>query len=125
IPLALELAAAWVRVLSAEQIAARLVDGFHLLAGDTQPPPAGARLSRQRTLRAAIQWSYSLLTSEERTLLCRLSVFVGGWGLDAGGGGGPRGAGGQAGALGAIGRGQGRGFPPADCRPPRGHPTAA
>ena len=72
IPLAIELAAAWVRVLSVEQIAARLADRFGLLTiGDRTAPP------RQRTLRATIDWSHELLTARERVLLRRLSVFVG------------------------------------------------
>ncbi|QKG20675.1 hypothetical protein ACTIVE_2313 [Actinomadura verrucosospora] len=75
-PLALELAAARVRVLSVEQIAGRLADRFRLLsAGDRTAPP------RQRTLRAAIDWSHELLDDRERTLLRRLSVFAG-WTLE-------------------------------------------
>ena len=71
-PLAIELAAAWVRVLSVEQIAARLVDRFGLLtSGDRTAPP------RQRTLRATIDWSHELLTTREQLLLRRLSVFAG------------------------------------------------
>ncbi|QXJ20474.1 tetratricopeptide repeat protein [Actinomadura graeca] len=76
VPLALELAAARVRVLSVEQIARRLADRFRLLsAGDRSAP------IRQRTLRAAIDWSHDLLDGPERTLLRRLSVFAG-WTLD-------------------------------------------
>ncbi|MQY07742.1 ATP-binding protein [Actinomadura macrotermitis] len=72
LPLALELAAARVRVLSVEQIAQRLGDRFRLLsAGDRTAPP------RQRTLRAAIDWSHELLGDAERALLRRLSVFAG------------------------------------------------
>ncbi len=72
IPLAIELAAVWVRVLSVEQIAARLADRFGLLTiGDRTAPP------RQRTLRATIDWSHELLTTREQVLLRRLSVFVG------------------------------------------------
>ncbi len=75
-PLAIELAAAWVRVLSVEQIVARLVDRFGLLtSGDRTAPP------RQRTLRAAIDWSHELLTTTEKMLLRRLSVFAG-WSLE-------------------------------------------
>ncbi len=75
-PLAIELAAAWVRVLSVEQIAARLVDRFGLLiSGDRTAPP------RQRTLRATIDWSHELLTTTEQLLLRRLSVFTG-WSLE-------------------------------------------
>jgi len=75
-PLAIELAAARVRALSVEQIAARLDDRFGLLtAGDRSAAP------RQRTLRAAIEWSYELLTGPERALFRRLSVFTG-WSLE-------------------------------------------
>ena len=78
IPLALELAAARVKVLTIDQIATRLDDRFRLLTG-------GARtaLRRQQTLRAAIDWSYDLLTDAERSVLRRLSVFAGGWTLEA------------------------------------------
>ena len=78
IPLAIELAAARVKMMSVEQISARLDDRFRLLTG-------GARtaLPRQQTLRALIDWSYDLLTENERLLLRRLSVFVGGWTLEA------------------------------------------
>ncbi len=76
VPLAIELAAARVTVLSAEQIAARLGDLFTLLgSGDRTAPP------RQRTLRATIDWSHDLLSAAEQTLLRRLSVFTG-WSLD-------------------------------------------
>ena len=78
IPLAIELAAARVRVLSVEEIDTRLEDRFRLLTGGSQ-----TALPRQRTLRAAIDWSYDLLSAQERTLLSRLSVFAGGWGLEA------------------------------------------
>ena len=76
LPLAIELAAARVRVLSADQISGRLDDRFTLLtAGDRSALP------RQHTLRAAIEWSYGLLTDSERTLFRRLSVFTG-WSLE-------------------------------------------
>jgi predicted ATPase/tetratricopeptide (TPR) repeat protein len=76
LPLAIELAAAWVRVLSVEQICARLGNRFALLvAGDRSASP------RQRTLRATIEWSYALLTEAEQTLFRRLSVFAG-WSLE-------------------------------------------
>ncbi len=78
IPLALELAAARVKSLSVEQIAARLDDRFRLLTGGSR-----TAVPRQQTLRAAIDWSYDLLTEEERALLCRLSVFADGWTLEA------------------------------------------
>lgn len=78
IPLALELAAARVKVLSVEQISARLNDRFRLLTGGSR-----TALPRQQTLRALIDWSFDLLTENERLLLCRLSVFAGGWTLEA------------------------------------------
>lgn len=78
IPLAIELAAAKVRVLSMEQIAERLEDRFQLLTGGSRTV-----LERHQTLRAAIDWSYNLLTEPEQLLLHRLSVFVGGWTLGA------------------------------------------
>src|SRR5215216_2897748 len=78
IPLAIELAAARVKVLTPEQIAARLDDRFRLLTGGSR-----TALPRQQTLRAMIDWSYSLLSEEEKTLFRRLAVFVGGWTLDA------------------------------------------
>ncbi|GMQ86267.1 MAG: hypothetical protein BMS9Abin07_1840 [Acidimicrobiia bacterium] len=73
-PLALELAAARVRVMSPEQISARLDDQFSLLTG-------GARtaLPRQRTLQATIEWSYQLLDEDEQAVFQSLSVFVGGF----------------------------------------------
>lgn len=78
IPLAIELAAARLRVLTPEQIAARLDDAFRLLTG-------GARtaLPRQQTLQATMDWSYDLLGEDERVLFRRLSVFAGGFTLDA------------------------------------------
>ncbi len=78
IPLAIELAAARVRALSVETIAVRLNDRFRLLVTADQTV-----LPRQRTLRALIDWSYDLLTDAERTLFQRLSVFAGGWTLEA------------------------------------------
>ncbi|MGH3300676.1 MAG: ATP-binding protein [Streptosporangiaceae bacterium] len=76
VPLAIELAAARIRALSVEQIAARLDDRFRLLAsGDRTAPP------RQQTLQAAVDWSFELLTPDEQTLLRRLSVFAG-WSLE-------------------------------------------
>ena len=78
IPLAIELAAARVKVLPPEQIAARLDDQFRLLTGGSR-----TALPRQQTLRAMIDWSHNLLTDAEKTLLRRLSVFAGGWTLDA------------------------------------------
>ena len=78
IPLAIELAAARVRVLPPERIAAGLSDRFHLLTG-------GARgaLPRLQTLRASVDWSHDLLDERERKLLRRLGVFQGGFTLDA------------------------------------------
>ena len=78
IPLAIELAAARVQTLSVDQISAGLDDRFHLLTG-------GARtlLPRQQTLRALIDWSYDLLSENERLFLRQLSVFAGGWTLEA------------------------------------------
>ncbi len=78
IPLALELAAARVKVLTPEQIDERLDDRFRLLSGGSR-----TALPRQQTLRALVDWSYDLLSPAEQTLLCRLSVFSGGWSLGA------------------------------------------
>jgi predicted ATPase/class 3 adenylate cyclase/DNA-binding CsgD family transcriptional regulator len=78
IPLAIELAAAKIRVLSLEQIAKRLDDRFKLLIGGSR-----TALERHQTLRAAIDWSYNLLSPTEQVLFQRLSVFVGGWTLEA------------------------------------------
>lgn len=78
IPLAIELAAARVKGLSVDQIASRLDDRFRLLTGGSR-----TALPRQRTLQAAIDWSYKLLSDTERVLLPRLSVFSGGWSLEA------------------------------------------
>jgi predicted ATPase/DNA-binding SARP family transcriptional activator/uncharacterized protein HemY len=81
IPLALELAAARVRVLTVEEIALRLSD--HPLFLDLLTGGGRTSQSRQRTLRAALDWSYDLLPEGERLLLQRLSVFSGGWTLAA------------------------------------------
>jgi len=78
IPLALELAAARTRALSAEAISARLGDRFKLLVTNDQTV-----LPRQRTLRALIDWSHDLLDERERRLFRRLAVFAGGWTLEA------------------------------------------
>lgn len=78
IPLAIELAAARLRVLSPGQIAERLNDRFKLLKGGGQTV-----LPHQQTLRALIDWSYDLLDQKERTLFHRLGVFVGGRSLEA------------------------------------------
>ena len=78
LPLAIELAAARIKVLTATEIAARLDDSFHLLGR------AGRNvLPRAETLQACMDWSYQLLSAEERLLLNRLAVFVGGWTLEA------------------------------------------
>jgi predicted ATPase len=78
IPLALELAAARLRSLSIEEINRRLHDRFKLLTGGSR-----VALERQQTLRALVSWSYDLLQEQEQILLDRLSVFVGGFDLDA------------------------------------------
>ena len=78
IPLAIELAAAMVRVLSPEQIAARLDDRFRLLTGGSR-----TAITRQRTLQAAIDWSYHSLSDELARLFDKLSVFRGGFTLEA------------------------------------------
>jgi non-specific serine/threonine protein kinase len=78
IPLAIELAAARIDTLSPEQIAGRLDDALRLLtAGGRTAPP------RQQTLRATLDWGYGLLDEREQRLLTRLSVFQGGWSLEA------------------------------------------
>jgi predicted ATPase len=78
IPLAIELAAARVAVLSVHDIAGRLSDRFRLLTGGRR-----TAVPRQQTLEAAIDWSWDLLTDDERRTLCRLSVFAGGWTVEA------------------------------------------
>ena len=78
IPLAIELAAARLRVLTAEQIADRVADRFHLLTGGTRTV-----LPRHQSLRALVNWSYDLLSEDEQVLFRRLSVFSGGWTLEA------------------------------------------
>ena len=77
-PLAIELAAARTRVLSVEQLASRLDESFDLLTGSNR-----TTMPRQRTLRAAIDWSYELLGDRERIVFRRLSVFAGGFTLEA------------------------------------------
>ena len=78
IPLALELAAARIEALTAEQIAQRLDQRFRLLTGGSR-----AALPRQQTLGATLDWSYDLLGKHERLLFERLAVFTGGWTLEA------------------------------------------
>ena len=78
LPLAIELAAARVKMLSVEQILERLEDRFRLLTDGGR-----AGLARQQTLRGGVDGSYQLLEEGERALLRRLSVFAGGWTLEA------------------------------------------
>jgi predicted ATPase len=77
IPLAIELAAGRMGVLSAEQLSKRLEDSLKLLTGGRTADP------RHRTLRATLEWSHELLSEPERVLFGRLSVFAGGWTLEA------------------------------------------
>jgi predicted ATPase/class 3 adenylate cyclase len=78
IPLAIELAAARVRSLGTDQIAARLDDRFRLLTGGSR-----TALPRHQTLRATIDWSFGLLGDSERAVMRRLAVFAGGFTLEA------------------------------------------
>lgn len=78
IPLAIELAASRLSALTVKQLAARLDDRFNLLSSGSRDA-----LHRHQTLRALIAWSYDLLSDQERTLLCRLSVFASGWTAEA------------------------------------------
>jgi predicted ATPase len=78
LPLAIELAAAQVRMLTPQAIASRLDRRLNFLTGGARDLP-----QRQRTLRATIEWSYDLLDEADRVLFERLSVFAGGWTLDA------------------------------------------
>jgi predicted ATPase/DNA-binding XRE family transcriptional regulator len=78
IPLAIELAAARVNMFSTAQIASRLDDRFNLLTGGSR-----TALPRQQTLRASIDWSWNLISDPERALLRCLTVFAGGWTLQA------------------------------------------
>jgi len=78
IPLALELAAARIKTMSVEQIADKLDDRFRLLTGGSR-----TAMPRYQTLRALIDWSHDLLSEDERILFRRLSVFWGGWTLEA------------------------------------------
>ena len=77
LPLAIELAAARVKVMTTSQILARLERRLPLLTGGARDLP-----ERQRTLRGAIEWSHELLTADEQKLFARLSVFRGGWALE-------------------------------------------
>jgi predicted ATPase/DNA-binding CsgD family transcriptional regulator len=78
LPLALELAAARLSILSVEQLAAHLEERFTLLTQGKRTAPA-----RQQTLSAMLDWSYALLTPVEQTLFQRLAVFAGSWNIDA------------------------------------------
>jgi non-specific serine/threonine protein kinase len=78
LPLALELAAARVRTLPVDELLTRLEDRFRLLTGGGRTAPP-----RRQTLRAAVDWSYDLLSADERSLFGRLAVFAGGFALDA------------------------------------------
>ncbi|MFH0518642.1 ATP-binding protein [Streptomyces sp. M41] len=78
IPLAIELAAAWLRVLSLEQIEERLTERFHLLTGGPTSAP-----ERQQTLRALMDWSYGLCSPSDQIVWARASVFSGGFDLAA------------------------------------------
>jgi DNA-binding CsgD family transcriptional regulator len=78
IPLAIELAAARCRSMTPSQIAERLGDHFELLTGGSR-----RALPRHRALEASVEWSYNLLSDDERAMLCRLSVFAGGFTLAA------------------------------------------
>ena len=78
IPLAIELAAAKIGTFSSEQIAKQLDDRFNLLTEGNR-----VALPRHQTLRASIDWSWGLLTESERILMRQLSVFAGGWTLEA------------------------------------------
>jgi predicted ATPase/DNA-binding SARP family transcriptional activator len=78
IPLAIELAATLTKTLPVDEIAARLSDRFALLTGGPRTAEA-----RQRTLRATVDWSHQLLPAPEQVLFRRLSVFRGGWSLEA------------------------------------------
>jgi predicted ATPase len=78
IPLAIELAAARVKVLPVPRLAERLSERFKLLTGGSR-----SALPRQQTLHALLDWSYDLLTEQEQRLFARLGVFAGGFDLDA------------------------------------------
>src|SRR5688572_29663643 len=78
LPLALELAAARAKLLPPQAILTRLDDRLKLLTGGARDIP-----SRHQTLRNTLEWSYSLLNAEEKTLYARLGVFVGGFSIEA------------------------------------------
>ncbi len=77
-PLAIELAAARLRIMSVQEIAQGLDDRFQLLTAGPRPAPP-----RHQTLRALVDWSYDLLSKPERAFLCSLGVFAGGWTLES------------------------------------------
>ena len=78
LPLAIELAASRVNLFSVDQIATRLKQSFHLLTRGSK-----TTLARHKTMQASIEWSWNLLSEPERILFRRLSVFSGGWTLEA------------------------------------------
>jgi predicted ATPase/class 3 adenylate cyclase len=78
LPLAIELAASWLNVLSPEALLARLTQRLPLLTSGARDLP-----ERQRTLRGTIEWSHELIRPEQRRLFARLSVFTGGWTLES------------------------------------------
>jgi len=78
IPLAIELAAAKVNLLSTKEIAGQLETSFNLLTNGSR-----TALPRQQTIHASIEWSWNLLSNEERILMRQLSVFAGGWTLES------------------------------------------
>ena len=78
LPLAIELAAARIKLLTPQAMLARLEHRLPLLTGGARDLPV-----RQQTLRGAIDWSHNLLDEQARTLFRRLAVFVGGWTLEA------------------------------------------
>jgi predicted ATPase/class 3 adenylate cyclase len=80
IALAIELAAPRLKVLSLEQLDAKLSERFRILTGGSR-----TALPRQQTMRALVDWSYDLLTDDEKTLFRRIAVFSGGFSLDAAG----------------------------------------
>src|SRR4029079_12383404 len=78
LPLAIELASARAKVLSAQAMLGRLENTLRFLSNGARDLPA-----RQQTMRAPLDWSFELLNDAERRLFARLSVFAGGWTLEA------------------------------------------